>query len=73
MALHLQFHSEGGQRRAMKKDKAVAITNPNTLEEDISDSSYPNPRFSPRNASSKYDFVKVPCLVLQKSQWEKRK
>ncbi|WKA06607.1 hypothetical protein VitviT2T_024502 [Vitis vinifera] len=43
----------------MKKDKGVAVPNPNTPEEDISDSSLPPVRFSTRNASSKYDFVKV--------------
>ncbi|KAJ9678881.1 hypothetical protein PVL29_020930 [Vitis rotundifolia] len=43
----------------MKKDKGVAVPNPNNPEEDISDSSLPPVRFSTRNASSKYDFVKV--------------
>ena len=72
VASHLQLDSEGGQRRGMKKDKGVAVPNPNTPEEDISDSSLPPVRFSTRNASSKYDFVKVPGLVPQKTQGKKK-
>lgn len=61
----------------MKKDKGVAVANsmsPNNSGEDTEkDSLLPTIRFSSRNASSKYDFVKVPsfslCLVPQKMFW----
>ncbi|XP_059304985.1 uncharacterized protein LOC132056698 isoform X1 [Lycium ferocissimum] len=46
----------------MKKDKAVVIESPNTNDEEQEDDPATNPptrRFSTRNASSKYDFVKV--------------
>ncbi|MCD7452337.1 hypothetical protein HAX54_016265 [Datura stramonium] len=51
----------------MKKDKAVVIESPSTTEADYEDdeqgdaaaSNPPARRFSTRNASSKYDFVKV--------------
>ena len=71
MAFHLQFNSDGGQRWVIKKDKTMTIPNLNTPEEDIFDSFYLNARFSTHNASSKYDFVKVPCSVPHKSQGEK--
>ncbi|XP_057952540.1 uncharacterized protein LOC131146777 [Malania oleifera] len=46
----------------MKKDKAVIVSNPSNAEEpfdDKDDSVLPFVRFNTRNASSKYDFVKV--------------
>lgn len=45
----------------MKKDKAVVIESPSTNEEeeDAVASNHSARRFSTRNASSKYDFVKV--------------
>lgn len=52
----------------MKKDKGVTIggspSRSNLESEDKEEEKYsvPLPRFSARNASSKYDFVKVPPI-----------
>lgn len=47
--------------RDMKKDKAVVIESPssNEEEEDAAATNHSARRFSTRNPSSKYDFVKV--------------
>ncbi|KAF5457686.1 hypothetical protein F2P56_021773 [Juglans regia] len=43
----------------MKKDKGVAVSSPKSGDDTEKDSPLPTIRFSSRNASSKYDFVKV--------------
>ncbi|KAK7851672.1 hypothetical protein CFP56_041305, partial [Quercus suber] len=61
----------------MKKDKGVAVANsisPNNSGEDTEkDSLLPTIRFSSRNASSKYDFVKIPNHVAIKIALELKK
>ncbi|XP_009787843.2 P-loop NTPase domain-containing protein LPA1 homolog 2-like isoform X2 [Nicotiana sylvestris] len=60
-----RHHLPGGHAPTdMKKDKAVLIESPSTNEadekqDDAAESNAPARRFSTRNASSKYDFVKV--------------
>jgi hypothetical protein len=41
------------------KGKGIAVSSPKSGEDTEKDSSLPTIRFSSRNASSKYDFVKV--------------
>lgn len=45
--------------REMKKGKGIAVSSPKSGEDTEKDSPLPTLRFSSRNASSKYDFVKV--------------
>lgn len=52
----------------MKKDKGVMVSGPNSGEESDEKESFPAVRFSSRNTSSKYDFVKVSFLVIIHSQ-----
>lgn len=65
-----RHHLPGGNApRDMKKDKAVVIESPSTNEadenqDDAAESNAPARRFSTRNASSKYDFVKVYIVLL---------
>ena len=53
----------------MKKDKGVMVSTPISGEDsdDKQESAFPAVRFSSRNASSKYDFVKVLLLSAESS------
>jgi hypothetical protein len=46
-------------KREMKKGKGIAVSSPKSGEDTEKDSPLPTIRLSSRNASSKYDFVKV--------------
>lgn len=54
---------EGERVIVMKKDKGVAVSSPKSGDDTEKDSPLPTIRFSSRNASSKYDFVKVYFFV----------
>lgn len=46
-----------------EKEKEVIVGSPGEESDDKQSSSFPSARFSTRNASSKYDFVKVSLSI----------